>query len=84
MTIINALNNIATYTVTITCLNMRTLDPCRKETVEFRSLFAAKEFATKVNRCVDVSNVDVVDNSTGEIMWCTMGDEIYEAKLEAL
>lgn len=80
MTIINALNNTATYTVTITCRNMRTFDPCRKEYVTYRSLFAAKEFATKVADCVDVCNVDVMDNTTGEIMWYkSENGEIYEA-----
>lgn len=82
MTIMDALNNIATYNVEITCRNMRTLDPCRKEYVPFRSLLAAKEFATKAADCIDVCNVDVVDTTTGEIMWYRLEDgETYEAEV---
>lgn len=55
------------YNIEITILNIQTYTT-RKENVKFYSRWAARQMARKYVECIDVTNVEVVDAETGELI----------------
>lgn len=52
-----------------------------KETIRFKSLFAARHMAKKYFECADVIAVEVIDQTTGEIMYAhEVGKDEYDAE----
>ena len=56
------------YNVYLSVKNMRTGEVSRTEIVPYYSLWAARCWAREVIRCTDITNADVVDMETGELM----------------
>lgn len=55
------------YNIEITILNIQTYTT-HKENVKFCSRWAARQMARKYADCMDVTNVEVVDTETGELI----------------
>ncbi len=56
------------YNVELLVKNMRTGEVSRKEIVPYYSLWAARCWAREVIRCADITNAEVIDTETGELM----------------
>jgi len=56
------------YDMQIEVLNHETAAVCRTEHQSWYSLWAARNYARKIQACVDVGTVDIIDNETGEVM----------------
>lgn len=56
------------YKVNILIKNFTASDSYREENVNFFSLWTARYMAREYASCIDVFNVDVIDNETGELM----------------
>lgn len=56
------------YEVNLAIKNMKTDEVCKVETVKFYSLWGARCWGRDVIRCTDVTNVDIIDEETGELM----------------
>ena len=56
------------YNVELLVKNMRTGEICRKEIVPMYSLWGARNWAREIIQCTDVTNVDIIDTETGELM----------------
>lgn len=70
------------YSVNVDVRNMETGNILRKDTIMYHSLDAAKTAAKRIAQCIDVANVEVMDENTGEIMWYQLvNGETYEAAL---
>lgn len=55
------------YKVAVALTNMQTGDTCKQE-IQFKSKWAARSMARKYAKCVDVIGVDVIDETTGEVI----------------
>lgn len=56
------------YNVEIEICDVSTGVLRRKEIVKMYSLWAARNYGRKVQDCLDVGTVDVIDTDTGEVM----------------
>ncbi len=56
------------YEVQIEIRDILTEMSKRKEIVKMYSLWAARNYGRKVQDCLDVGTVDVIDTDTGEVM----------------
>lgn len=56
------------YNVELLVKNVKTGDICRKEIVKWYSLWGARCWAREVIECTDITNVDIIDTETGELM----------------
>lgn len=70
------------YNVELLVKNMRTGKVSRKEIVPYYSLWAARCWAREVIRCTDITNVDIIDTETGEIMLSLSeeGDVVWDSE----
>lgn len=55
------------YNVVVKLVNVRTGDT-HEQSILFKSKWAARYMAREYEKCVDVSAVDVVDATTGEVI----------------
>ena len=55
------------YNVEITVLNLQTYNT-HKENLKFYSRWASRQMARKYIECEDVTNVEVIDTETGELI----------------
>lgn len=56
------------YSVYLSIKNMKTGDVCRTEIIPFYSLWGARCWARETIKCTDVTNADIIDTETGELM----------------
>ena len=56
------------YNVEIEIRDTLTEMPIRKEHISMYSLWAARNYGRKIQHCLDVGTVDIIDTETGEVM----------------
>lgn len=52
----------------------------RVEHIKFKSLYAARYMAKQYYECADVQSVEVIDQTTGEVMYCHDTNGEYDAE----
>ena len=56
------------YEIQIQILDVLTEMPKGKQIVNMYSLWAARNYGRKIQNCLDVGVVDIIDTETGEVM----------------